>query len=157
DPESFAGGDEAGKYTIDFEYTTADTANIARDLGVADYWTGRLARITLVYRHPQDARRELPLPNKVINAGLNPKDPRILAFVAYLDKNGMTAVHNEASGYWHISRPAAPDGAYVVSIRTFPEDASEKQMRMALQTINLAYKLNAPARIAMSYVGGHGT
>jgi len=44
----------------------------------------------------------------------------------------------------------------VFSIRTFPTWALEEQMREALN-VNLAYMLNAPANLAMSYGGINGT
>src|SRR5688572_25818488 len=38
-----------------------------------------------------------PLDNATINAGLNPSDPRIQAFVAYLRRHGVTLIYHDGS------------------------------------------------------------
>jgi hypothetical protein len=45
----------------------------------------------------------------------------------------------------------------VVHIRSFPAAATEARMREALNNISLAYMLNAPARLAMSYAHYQGS
>jgi quinoprotein glucose dehydrogenase len=87
-------------------------------------------------------------------AGLDPGDPRIRAFVADLEARGMTLVHDR-DGWWRVARPDA-GFEVVVSLRSFPEGASEAQMRATLEQINLAYGLNAAAGIAMSYPSVRG-
>ena len=39
----------------------------------------------------------------------------------------------------------------IVYLRTFPPDATEKEMRDKLAMYNLAHMLNVPSRLAMSY------
>ncbi len=47
--------------------------------------------------------------------------------------------------------PKSEGYVVIVRFRTFPEGTTEKQMRDHLGMINLAYMLNVPARLAMSY------
>lgn len=95
-----------------------------------------------------DSRRALD--SDMMRAGLDPTDDRIVALVSWLEREGVT-LESEGSGWWRLTKPKAPDGYNVVfSIRSFPAWASEQQMREALD-INLAYILNAPAHLAMSY------
>ncbi len=99
------------------------------------------------------------LDDATFNAGLNPSDKRIVALVAWLKHKGVTVEYTgsaEGGGRWRVTEPKTPaDYDVVFSIRSFPAWASEKQMREALD-INLAYMLNAPAHLAMSYGGTHG-
>jgi|SRR4026209_2720954 len=94
-------------------------------------------------------RPEPPLENATLNAGLDPRNPRILALVDYFEAHGVELVHDSA-GWWRVTRPAPPEFDVIVSLRSFPP-ASAYQMRDALARINLAYLLNADARLAMSY------
>lgn len=97
-----------------------------------------------------------PLDNATINAGLDPTDKRIVALVSWLRRKGIT-LESEGSGWWKVTQPKTSDEYDVVfSIRSFPAWASEQQMRDALD-INLAYVLNAPAHLAMSYGSFRGT
>ena len=100
-------------------------------------------------------RQEAPLDNASLNAGLDPKNPRILALVDYFEAQGIELVH-DSGGWWRVTRPAPPEFDVIVSLRSFPERASAYQMRDALSRINLAYLLNADARVAMSYPGLRG-
>jgi hypothetical protein len=100
-------------------------------------------------------RQEAPLDNVTVNAGLDPKNPRILALVDYFEAQGVELVHDSA-GWWRVTRPATPKVDVIVSLRSFPESASAYQMRDALARINLAYLLNAGAHVAMSYPGLRG-
>ena len=102
--------------------------------------------------HP---RQEPPLDNTTLNAGLDPKNPRILALVDYFEAQGIGLVH-ESAGWWRVTRPATPGLDVIVSLRSFPERASAYQLRDAVARINLAYMLNADARVAMSYPGLRG-
>jgi hypothetical protein len=95
-------------------------------------------------------RQEARLDNATLNAGLDPKNPRILALVDYFKAQGVELVHDSA-GWWRVTQPATPGVDVIVSLRYFPERASAYQMRDALARINLAYLLNADARVAMSY------
>jgi hypothetical protein len=100
-------------------------------------------------------RQEAPLDNTTLNAGLDPKNPRILALVDYLEGHDVELVHDSA-GWWRVTRPATPGLDVRVSLRSFPENASAYQMRDALTRINLAYLLNPGAGVAMSYPGFRG-
>ena len=100
-------------------------------------------------------RQEVPLDNTTLNAGLDPKNPRILALVDYFEAQGVELVHDSA-GWWRVTRPATPGLDVIVSLRSFPENASPYQLRDALTRINLAYLLNPGARVAMSYPGLRG-
>jgi len=101
---------------------------------------------------------ERPLDTATINAGLDPTDQRILALVSWFKRKGVTIEYIEQAeghgNWWRITQPKI-SGEYDVtfSIRTFPVWASEHQMRHAINSINLAYILNAPAHLAMSYGG----
>ena len=99
------------------------------------------------------------LDDATFNAGLDPSDKRIVALVAWLKLKGITLefpTDAEGSGWWRVTEPKTPaDYDVVFSIRSFPAWASEAQMREALD-INLAYMLNAPAHLAMSYGGTVG-
>ena len=100
------------------------------------------------------------LDEATFNAGLDPNDKRIIALVAWLKHKGVTleyAGSPEGGGCWKATAPKASDEYEVVfSIRSFPSWTSEGQMRAALD-INLAYQLNAPAHLAMSYAICSGT
>jgi hypothetical protein len=100
-------------------------------------------------------RQEAPLDNATVNAGLDPENPRILALVDYFETKGIQLVHDRG-GWWRVTRPPTPKVDVIVSLRSFPESASAYQMRDALTRINLAYLLNAGARVAMSYPGLRG-
>jgi len=103
--------------------------------------------------HPS-SQSEPPPDNATINAGLDPTDARIVALVSWLEDRGVTLEYTPAHGDWRVTHPKTPDGYDVTfSIRSFPEWASEEQMRKALD-VNLAYMLNAPAHLAMSFAGG---
>jgi len=93
------------------------------------------------------------LSNEVLNAGLNPKDKRILALVDYLGRNGIKLVFAKELGHWRIVEPKHDDGWLTVSIRTFPRSATEEQMRFAVANINLAYEPNVDAKLGMSHIG----
>jgi hypothetical protein len=100
-------------------------------------------------------KQDPPLDNAAINAGLDPQDHRILALVAHLDAHGIKLVH-ERAGWWRVTQPANLDADVMVSLRAFPEGASADQMQNALMRINLAYRLNARAHVAMSYPSMRG-
>jgi len=74
--------------------------------------------------------------------------------VSWLKDRGVTLEYTPAHGDWRVTQPKTRDGYDVIfSIRSFPEWASEEQMRKGLD-VNLAYMLNAPAHLAMSFAGG---
>ena len=99
------------------------------------------------------------LDDATFSAGLDPSDQRIVALVAWLKHKGVTLefpTNGESGGGWRVTEPkTSADYDVVFSIRSFPVWASEKQMREALD-INLAYMLNAPTHLAMSYGGTVG-
>ena len=92
---------------------------------------------------------------------LDPSDKRIVAFVSWLKRKGVTLEYAKNAegdgGRWRVTQPRTSDEYDVTfSIGSFPSSASEEQMREALD-VNLAYQLNAPAHLAMSYAGFSGT
>jgi len=100
------------------------------------------------------------LDNATFNAGRDPTDKRIVAFVAWLRRKGVTLEYTKYvegdGGCWRIAHPQTSDEYDVYFlIHSFPSWASEAQMRKALD-VNLAYMLNAPAQLAMSYAGFSG-
>lgn len=77
-------------------------------------------------------------------------DPPIQALIDYFAKNGIKMEKAREWG-WHVVDPKL-EGYYVlVNLKSFPSQATEKEMRKALEPISLAHMLNAPARLAMSY------
>jgi WD40 repeat protein len=120
-----------------------ELARLQESLRHAFFWHGRGQTFPL----------KNGLSNEVLNAGLNPKDKRIIALVAYLGRNGIKLVHDKELGHWRILEPKHDDGWLTVSIRSFPPSASEEQMRYALANINLAYEPNVFAKLGMSHIG----
>ena len=91
-----------------------------------------------------------------VHLQLDLKDERIVALVAWLKRQGATLEY-VTGGEWRVTQPKISDKYEVVfHIRSFPPDASEEQMRGAVNNVNLAYMLNAPAHLAMSYAGFRG-
>ena len=91
-----------------------------------------------------------------VDLELDPKDERIVALVAWLKRQGAALEYVEG-GEWRVTEPRISDEYEVVfHIRSFPPEASEEQMRQAVKNVNLAYMLNAPAHLAMSYAGFRG-
>ncbi len=84
------------------------------------------------------------------------ENAKIQAFVEYLGKNGvwLEAIENNK---WVVTDPKGGGYQVLVSFKTFPAGTSEKQMRAALEPINLAHLLNAPSRLAMSHPGLRST
>jgi hypothetical protein len=76
----------------------------------------------------------------------------IKSFLAYLERNEIKLAPDPDGG-WMVTDPKADGYRVIVYFRTFPEGTSEKDMRKALGMINLAFMLNAPSRLAMSYPG----
>ncbi len=99
------------------------------------------------------------LDQATFDAGLDPSDQRIVALVTWFKHKGVTLEYKkgaEGGGWWIVTQPKISAVYDVVfSIRSFPSWASEAQMREALD-VNLAYMLNAPEHLAMSYAGNHG-
>jgi hypothetical protein len=96
-------------------------------------------------------------PDRVtVAAGFDPIDRRIVDLVAWLKHKGVTLELTggaEDHTGWRVTQPRPSEEYDVVfSIRSFPPQASEEQMRKALD-VNLAYLLNARARLAMSHGG----
>lgn len=83
-------------------------------------------------------------------------DDRVVALLSWLEDKGVSLEVTRIVENYVECRVARPqisnDYDVVFSIRSFPPDASEKVMRQALD-VNLAYMLNAPAHLAMSYAG----
>jgi hypothetical protein len=74
-------------------------------------------------------------------------------FVAFLKRNGIVLKRIPGEmGDWRVEgHPAGPNYEVVVSFRTFPADFTVEQMEMELMPISLPYRLNGPARLAMSF------
>lgn len=126
---------------------TKDNERVDRDkLGVLEE---RLRHAFFWYQREHGMLKNR-LTNEVADAGLDPRDERIGALVAYLGRNGIKLTHGEWG--WRIVEPKHDDGWLTVSIRSFPPPASEEQMRYALD-VNLYYELNVEAQIAMSLIG----
>jgi hypothetical protein len=87
---------------------------------------------------------------------LIPDDAPIKAIVAHFAKNGIKLQRDERD-WWVVVDPKADGYEVVLHLRTFPVGTTEKEMRDFLRRINLAYMLNAPARVAMSYPGARVT
>lgn len=83
------------------------------------------------------------------------RQARIDAFLRYLDSRGMTLV--EKDRWWRVVRPHSEGYTVIVSLRVYPQAATEAEMRRELSRVNLAYRLNSRARLAMSYPGAEGT
>jgi hypothetical protein len=81
-----------------------------------------------------------------------PDDAPIKAVVAHFAKNGVKLEPDER-GWWVVADPKGDGYQVDVHLRTFPAGATEQEMRDELKKINLAYLLNAPARVAMSHPG----
>lgn len=82
-------------------------------------------------------------------------DPQIQAVVDYFGKHGFK-MEKAKEGGWHVIDPKY-DGWYInLYFKSFPADATEEAIRKQLQQINLAFMLNVPARLAMSYPGLRG-
>jgi hypothetical protein len=100
------------------------------------------------------------LDRATFEAGLNPHDPRIRAWVAWLKQQGVVLEctnPKENRGEWRVVQPVVSDDYDVVfHIRSFPAWASREQMQAAIADVNLAYLLNAQAHLAMSYAGFRG-
>jgi hypothetical protein len=94
--------------------------------------------------------QEAPLSNTVLNAGLDPQNRQILALVAHFERHGVDLAH-ERGGWWRVTQPTIPGFDVVVSLRSFPENASASQLHESLARVNLAYLVNTGAHVAMSY------
>ena len=79
-------------------------------------------------------------------------DAAITAFVAHLGKNGIK-VEYDRTNWWAVTEPKTDGYKVIVAMIAFPPGTSEKAMKADLQTRNLAFILNAPTRLAMSYPG----
>jgi len=93
--------------------------------------------------------------NATFNAGRDPSDKRIVAFIEWLKRKGVALEFVKYAegdgGCWRVAQPQISSEYEVYFlVHSFPSWASEKQMREALD-VNLAYMLNAPAQLAMSH------
>jgi hypothetical protein len=94
----------------------------------------RLVEVEYARRHPEDA------------------------LASYFLRHGIELKPDgQLSHWWIVTRPAAGDFRVAVALRSFPLSATEQQMEDELMGISLAFILNAPAHIAMSYPGLRGT
>jgi hypothetical protein len=100
-------------------------------------------------------KENAPIDNTALNAGLNPQNHRVVAMVAHFETHGIRLAH-ESGGWWRVTEPGGLGHDVMVSLRALPEGASADQMQNALLQINLAYLLNAPAHVAMSYPSVRG-
>jgi hypothetical protein len=80
------------------------------------------------------------------------------ALVSYFLRHGIELKRDgQLSHWWIVTRPASGDFRVVVALQSFPLSATEQQMEDELMSTSLAFILNAPAHIAMSYPGLLGT
>jgi len=79
-------------------------------------------------------------------------------FIAYLKHGGIVLEKAPGrSGQWRIAgRPPEQHYEVVVDFKTFPQSTTASQMETDLLQTNLAFQLNAPARLAMSFPGLQG-
>jgi hypothetical protein len=82
-----------------------------------------------------------------------PQDDAVIkAFVAFLGNYGVKLELGERN-WWVVTDPKGDGYKVNVSLKTFPLGTSHKEMQATLAQHNLAYMLNAPARLAMSHPG----
>ena len=84
---------------------------------------------------------------------LAPDDGSIKAVVAHFAKNGVKLEKEKEGNYWVVTDPKGDGDDVIVAWRTWPAKATEEEMQAELMMINLAFLLNAPARVAMSKPG----
>jgi hypothetical protein len=99
-----------------------------------------LATVLLTAAAVVGADRDKQLLNQI-----RTRQARVAAVVSYFQKHGIKLMGSR------VVEPKAEGYVVIVHFRTFPDDATEKQMHEELAMINLAYMLNVPARVAMSY------
>jgi hypothetical protein len=80
-------------------------------------------------------------------------DTAIKAVVAHFVKNGVRLEKEKEGNYWVVTDPKGDGYVVIVAWRTFPAKATVEEMQAELKQINLAFLLNAPARVAMSAPG----
>lgn len=125
----------------------------------------RLLRVVVTALAAFDCGAE-PLAQPLLAAAIptQPADPsfgpaadrqtRIDAFLRYLDRRGITLVEKER--WWRVVRPRSDGYTVMVSLRVYPQTATEAEMRRELSRINLAYMVNSRAHMAMSYPSAEG-
>ena len=87
----------------------------------------------------------------------NPADPRLVAYVAWLKRNGVALENMGGSGAWKVVSPRNSDKYDVTfHLGSFPEGTTEARMRAAANEGALAYLVNAAAHLAMSHAGTIG-
>jgi hypothetical protein len=79
-------------------------------------------------------------------------------FLAHLKQAGIVLEKAPGrSGQWRVAgRPPGQHYEVVVDFKTFPPSMTASQMETELLQTNLAFQLNAPARLAMSFPGLQG-
>ncbi|MFO0812287.1 MAG: hypothetical protein U0796_03660 [Gemmatales bacterium] len=77
-------------------------------------------------------------------------DPQIQAVLEYFARNGFKMEKAKEWG-WHVVDPKFDGYFILVTFKSFPTNATEKEMKQVVEQTNLALMLNAPARLAMSY------
>lgn len=82
------------------------------------------------------------------------RQARIDAFLRHLDSRGITLL--EKDRWWRVVRPRSDGYTVMVSLRVYPQTATEAEMRRELSRINLAYMVNSRAHMAMSYPSAEG-
>lgn len=79
-------------------------------------------------------------------------DPRIQAVVDYFCENGFKMEKSKEGG-WDVIDPKF-EGWYInIYFKSFPANATEKEMWKVLRQINLGFIPNTTAKLAMSYPG----
>ena len=85
-----------------------------------------------------------------------PDETAIKAVIAHFEKHDVK-LQKDRGNWWVVADPKGEGYEVRVAFRTFPAKATEQEMRDELKTINLAFTLNASARVAMSKPGLRAT
>ena len=92
---------------------------------------------------------QVPVPKPLAASVADP----IPLFVDYLGRNGIVLEEDrELSFWWKVAGgPSEEPYDVVVALKSFPPDQTPAGMETELLGVSLAFLLNAPARLAMSY------
>lgn len=82
-------------------------------------------------------------------------DENVGSFIRYLSARGIRLVPDERHS-WRVDPKPGEGFDILVVFRTFPPDVSEADILREISQVNLALRLNARARLAMSYPSVRG-
>jgi len=109
----------------------------------------RKAQVATLPHHRIDTQKRTPEPEK--------RDPISDLLASFREHGIELEKDDELSFWWTVTRPAGGDFRVAVALKSFPLSENEQQMREELLPISLAYILNAPAHLAISYPSLRGT